>query len=369
MKNIDIIIKKIDKNIEKFGNDYPASASVHNKYPLVKNVEWTTSFWTGMLWLAYEVTKEEKYKKLAQVHCLDFENRLVKGIEIDTHDLGFLYTLSCVANYKITKNEKYKEVAIKSADKLISRYSDKAKIIQAWGDLKDPKQQGRMIIDCNMNLPLLYWATEVTGNKIYKEIAYNHAKQAQKYIVREDNSTYHTYYFDINTGEGKYGDTHQGYDDNSCWTRGEAWGIYGFLLSYIHTGDESFLETSIELSKYFIKHMDKEDVIEFDFQSPLKPKIYDSSAMAITLTAFIDLVKYVNDKNLVEEIKKAIELMMKILDEKAFDKNVENEGVLKLSTYNYNENRGINEFNIWGDYYYFEALCKLSNIDYKNYWL
>lgn len=369
MESVDIIIKKIDKNIEEFGLKYPGSSSTNLKYPLVENTEWTTSFWTGMLWLAYDLTKDEKYSSLAKKHSLDFENRIDNEIETDTHDLGFLYSLSCVADYKITKDSKAKEIALKAADKLVSRYSEKAEIIQAWGDLNNPKQQGRMIIDCNLNLPLLYWASSVTGNDEYKEKAYKHAKKAQKYIVRDDYSTYHTYYFDVNTGEAKYGDTHQGYADNSCWTRGQTWGIYGFLLSYIHTKDESFLETSIELSKYFIKHMDKEDVLEFDFQSPLRPKIYDSSAMAIALTAFVDLVEYIEDEKFKNEVLEASNLIMKILEEKAFDKDVDKEGVLRLSTYNYNENLGINEFNIWGDYYYFEALCKMKNRDYKNYWL
>ena len=195
-KSIEFVIGKIDENLEKFTHVFPSSASVDNVYQGVQNVEWTTSFWTGMLWLAYEFTGDDKYRKIAEIQLESFEKRIEQKKYTATHDLGFLYSLSCVAAYKLTDNEKAKEIALKAADELIIRYLPKAKIIQAWGDLSNEKQRGRMIIDCNMNLPLLYWASEVTGDKKYYDIAYNHAKQAQKYIVREDASTYHTYDMD-----------------------------------------------------------------------------------------------------------------------------------------------------------------------------
>ena len=114
-----------------------------------------------------------------------------------------------------------------------------------------------MIIDCLMNLPLLYFAAKMTGKQEYYEAAYNHAKQTQKYIVRENHTTFHMYYFDTETGEALYGKTQQGYSDDSCWARGQAWGIYGFTLSYLYTGDSSFLETAKMLLITLFKNYQK----------------------------------------------------------------------------------------------------------------
>jgi hypothetical protein len=106
-----------------------------------------------------------------------------------------------------------------AAEALLERFHEKAKIIQAWGDLADPEQAGRMIIDCNMNLPLLYWATEQTGDLRFADAAKAHVMQAATYLIREDASTFHTYYMDVKTGAPRYGNTQQGYADDSCWSR------------------------------------------------------------------------------------------------------------------------------------------------------
>jgi unsaturated chondroitin disaccharide hydrolase len=146
------------------------------------NTDWTASFWIGMLYLAYEYTSDEKYLDVIKVQLESFENRLKENIQLETHDIGFLYSLSCVAGYQVLDDKTARETAIKAADKLITRYHEKAKILQAWGDLSDPEQRGRMIIDCNINLPLLYFASRETGDRKYYDIAVNHAEQAAKYI-------------------------------------------------------------------------------------------------------------------------------------------------------------------------------------------
>lgn len=249
------VLKKIDANLYKYVDQFPSVNSFDLKYKTVDNVEWTCSFWTGMLWLAYEVTEDEKYLEVAKKNIESFKKRIEEKIETDTHDLGFLYTLSCVPAYKLTGDKEAREIALKAAEALYSRYNEKAKIIQAWGDLKDPEQQGRMIIDCNMNLPLLYWAALETGDKKYYEAARNHVEQAVKYIVRQDASTFHTYYMDTKTGNPKYGNTHQGFSDDSCWARGQAWGIYGFPLSYIYTKEDDLLDVAKRVTNYFLNRM------------------------------------------------------------------------------------------------------------------
>lgn len=149
----------------------------------------------------WEITGDSKYRQAAERFITSFAHRLVNRIETDTHDLGFLYSLSCVNVWQLTGNAAARDIALHAAEMMMQRYNPTAGIIQAWGDLTDPEQQGRMIIDCNMNLPLLYWASEQTGNLVFADAALSHAMQAAKYIVRPDASTYHTYYIDVVTGE------------------------------------------------------------------------------------------------------------------------------------------------------------------------
>ena len=187
-------LELIRRHLTEFGEQFPAETCVDGFYPLTGNVEWTTSFWTGQLWLAWEMSGDEAFRALAERHVRSFGLRIAGREDTNTHDLGFLYTLSCVAAWRLTGNRDARGFALLAAEALLERFHEKAQIIQAWGDLTDPAQAGRMIIDCNMNLPLLYWATEQTGDRRFADAAEAHVRQAAKYLIREDASTFHTYY-------------------------------------------------------------------------------------------------------------------------------------------------------------------------------
>lgn len=367
---ISKVIKKVDIMMENFGEKFPFSSSTNGKYELIENIEWTTSFWTGMLWLAYEHTGENKYRELAEKHIISFKERIErKGTDVQHHDLGFLYTLSCVAGYKLVGSELGRSAAIEAAEYLITRYHEKAGIIQAWGDLNDPTQQGRMIIDCNLNLPLLYWASEVTKDDKYKNIAYKHVKNAQKYIIREDSSTFHTFYIDIQDGTPKYGKTHQGAADDSCWARGQAWGVYGFPLSYKYTEDASLLETTKKLTNYFLNRLPDDLVCYWDLiftDGSKEPR--DSSSCAIVVCGLLEMIKYlpVTDPER-EAYTDVVFSIMRSLNKKYVSEDNSQDGVLLHSTYALPQNIGIDEFCSWGDYYYFEALIRMKK-SWKMYW-
>jgi unsaturated chondroitin disaccharide hydrolase len=368
-KAIQHVLAKIDQNLELFTHKVPRPASINGVYPAIDNVDWTASFWVGMLWLAYEVTGDEKYRKVAEIQLQSFKERLEKRIEVDHHDIGFLYTLSCVSAYKLTGNELAKNTAIEAADLLLERYFEKAGIIQAWGNLNDPKQRGRMIIDCNMNLPLLYWASEVTGDNKYRIAAYNHVKQAAKYIVREDSSTYHTFYMDTETGEPKYGTTHQGYADNSCWARGQAWGVYGFPLSYIHTKDWSLIELSIKLTNYFLNRLPEDNVCYWDLVFTEGTEERDSSAAAIAVCGIMEMLKYlpITNKYRVNYENAALSILESLAKNYTTEIDSESNGILMHGVYAKPQGNGIDESCIWGDYYYFEALVRAKK-DWNSYW-
>ncbi|MCX7708360.1 MAG: glycoside hydrolase family 88 protein [Clostridia bacterium] len=368
-KAIRYILKKIDENLEFFTYKFPAPASVNNVYPAIDNTDWTSSFWTGMLWLAFEVTREARYRKAAEIQLESYKERIESRRETNTHDLGFLYTLSCVAAYKLTGNEEAKTIALKAADTLMERYFEKAGIIQAWGDLNDPEQRGRMIIDCCMNLPLLYWAADITGERKYYDAAYSHAIQAAAYIIREDASSFHTYYMDIETGAPRYGKTHQGFSDQSCWTRGQAWGLYGFALGYVYNRDGEILALNKKVINYFINRLPKDYVAYWDLIFTEGNEEKDSSGTAIAACGMLEMAKHLPLTDPYKRIYEnaALKIVKSLTDNYTSQSYPASNGVLLHAVYGKPQGAGVDECNIWGDYCYFEALVRLTR-DWKLYW-
>src|SRR5699024_5866028 len=161
-EEINFVLTKIRDNIPNFYHKVPWAASKDLVYEATPNNYWTSGFWIGMLLLAKEITDSSEFDDVISVQINSFQERLANQIELETHDIGFLYTLSAVADYKVNGNERSKQMAIDAADALMVRYNEKIGIIQAWGNLDDVQESGRMIIDCLMNLSLLYFASEKT---------------------------------------------------------------------------------------------------------------------------------------------------------------------------------------------------------------
>lgn len=260
---IDLVIKQIDANMEYFKEKFPSSATKNNQYGIIENIEWTDGFWTGLLWLAYEYTGDEKYRELADKNVASFKNRVEKDIELDHHDLGFLYSLATVSGYKLTGSEDAREASIKAANKLISRYQEKGEFIQAWGELGS-KDHYRFIIDCLLNIPLLYWASDETGDAKYRNIANKHFVTSCNNVIRDDASAFHTFYMDNETGKPLRGVTRQGYSDDSAWARGQAWGVYGIPLNYRYTRNESCFNLYEGMTNYFLNRLPKDNVCYWD---------------------------------------------------------------------------------------------------------
>ena len=279
-------------NLKDFTDFFQSPNTKQGFYWQTENVEWTTGFWTGVVWLAYELTKDDEFKKTGEVHVDSFLNRIQKKIDVNNHDMGFLYSLSCVAAYKLCGNEKGKEAAILAADHLLTRYRENGEFIQAWGNVGNPKDY-RLIIDCLLNLPLLYWATEATGNPEYAEKACKHIHTAMQCVLREDHSTYHTYYIDPETGKPSHGVTHQGNRNGSAWARGQAWGVYGVALSYRYQKNPEYIQMFRDVTDYFIEHL-PDDLIpywDFDFDTgSTEPR--DSSSSPIAICGIYEMLPY-----------------------------------------------------------------------------
>lgn len=366
---IENAIKQIDKNIVYFRDDFPSSATKNNKYEIIDNIEWTDGFWTGLLWLAYEYTNNEKYRAVAERNIESFKNRVDKNIELDHHDLGFLYSLSCVSGYKLTGSEIAKEAAIKAADKLISRYQEVGEFIQAWGELGN-QDHYRFIIDCLLNIPLLYWAAEETGYNRYREIADKHFVTSCNNVIRDDASAFHTFYMDNETGKPLKGVTRQGYSDSSAWARGQAWGIYGIPLNYKNTKNESCFNLYKGMTNYFLNRLPEDNVCYWDLIfGDGDDQSKDSSAAAIAVCGMHEMNKYIPEIDEDKEVYKyAMHNILRSLIKNYTNTDIE-EGkpVLLHGVYSWHSGKGVDEGNIWGDYFYLEALMRFYK-DWELYW-
>ena len=361
---IAFVLKRIDENLEKFTEKFPSPDSRNYVYREFPNYEWTPGFWTGMIWLAYELTGDEKYRKVAEFQLKSYRDRMIERVCIDTHDIGFIYSLSCVAAYKITGNESAKETALMAADHLITRFHEKGKFIQAWGKM-GAEGSRRLIIDCLLNIPFLFWATEVTGDPKYRYVAENHLKTALSVVVRPDYTTHHTYFFDPETGAPLYGRTVQGYSDDSCWARGQAWGVSGTALNYKYVQDESIIEMHKNLVNKFIEKLPSDYVPYWDMDfTPEDNQPRDTSAAAIAACGILEMSKYYTDEAHLECVSN---MMNALIDNYFTDKISGANGILSDGMYNCKEGSKP-ESTLWGDYFFFEALARLKKPEIKLYW-
>ena len=188
-------ISLVRRNFVTFNGMFPSYGDNDISYNLTENKNWLAAFWTGLLWLISSETKDAQDVANARSLLPTFVNRLDQNIRLN-HDIGFLFILSARAQWQLTDDESAYKLALRGAEALASRYLETGQYIQAWGDIDDKDEGGRFIIDCMMNLPLLLWAHRETGNVRYRDIAIAHAKTTQKYLIRDDFSTYHTYFLD-----------------------------------------------------------------------------------------------------------------------------------------------------------------------------
>ena len=364
-------VKKIDFALPTFTDKFPSHSSVNNVYTPVENTSgWNTGFWTGILWHAYELTGDEKYKKVALGQIPSYNYRIKNKLGVNHHDMGFVFSLSCVAAYKLAGSEEGKEAAILAADNLISRYKENGKFIQAWGNVDDPKDN-RLIIDCLLNIPLLYWATEVTGDKKYDEMAWNHFNTTVGVCCRADASTYHTYYFDPDTGLPTRGVTHQGAFDESAWARGQAWGVYGPMLTRTYKESDDAVKVFSATANYFLNHLPEDYIPFWDLcfsDGDNEPR--DTSSAAIAVCGMLEAIKHIDkDDERYAIYKGAVARIMSSLIDNYLTKDVpESNGLLLHATYAKPQGIGIDEMNIWGDYFYMEALHRMLDPEWKLYW-
>jgi unsaturated chondroitin disaccharide hydrolase len=354
----DLCVRKTRLNIQRLA-DEPKSAAwaadgdyFNFKEGFYEIGNWTSSFFTGMALLAWRETEDDYF--LDQVLRLAPHYReKVFTHHMDTHhDLGFLYSLFSVALHKLTGAGEHREVGLRAAELLAQRFNPKGNFIRAWGRMDEiestvgnekMRTDNMAIIDSLMNLPLLFWATNETGETRFKEIAERHAGTCLHCFIRSDYSVNNIYRFDPQTGS-PLGDPNTSY-----WARGAAWAIYGFALAYGYTRSDRYLQASVRLARQFIAHLDDELVPWNDFHERAHPKrLRDASAGAIAICGFQELARHRAADGEILGAKNALLERLCSDDYVNFDDNCF--GVQKRGV------SGVDGYTSWGDYFLMEAL-------------
>lgn len=320
---------------------------------------WTNGFWGGMMWLMYHETGNKKYAEIAKLseekldQCFDDYYGL-------HHDVGFMWLCTAAADYRLTKNADSRKRALHAANLLAGRYNPIGKFIRAWNGMETSDTRGWAIIDCMLNIPLLYWASEETEDPRFKQIAMLHADTTMENFVRPDGSCEHIVEFDPYIG-GKvktYGG--QGYENGSSWTRGQTWALYGFMMSYIHTEKTEYLNTAKKVAHYFIANIPENGIIPLDFRQPEEDPWEDSTAAAIAACGLIEIARAVPEKEKRLYLNAAIKLL-KTLEETRCIWGKESDGIIENGSEAYHSLKHLNI--IYGDYFFMEAIFKLNGTD------
>lgn len=371
---------QVERQLPVFTDAFPGAAGEHNFYKPGPNTNWTTGFWTGEVWLAYEHEKEEEKRaqllRAGNAQIMSFYERIKAHREVDHHDMGFLYSPSCVAGWKLTGSACGRAAAILAAKQLITRFQPVGRFLQAWGEMS-ARDNYRFIIDCLLNLPLLYWATDETGDPVYREIAEQHIHTAMAHVIRSDGSTWHTVFMNPETGVFDHGATCQGYRDGSAWARGQAWGVYGTAMAYRYTKRTEYITYFRRVTAYFLAHL-PEDLCPFwdltfgNGDEAEEPR--DSSSAAIAACGLLEMSKYLKGDEAEACIRTARRLLKALIDGyEVKDPAISNGQLLhgtysKKSPYNTCTPEGVDACVIWGDYFFMEALTRALKPDWASYW-
>lgn len=339
----------------------PRNSEPDGTLNLVPSKDWTSGFFPGELWFLYEYTQNNFWKKKAQQHTDILEKEKMNG---STHDMGFKVYCSFGNGYRLTQDEHYKEVLLQSARTLAMRFKPAAGIIRSW-DHSTAKWLCPVIIDNMMNLELLFWATKESKDSTFYRIAVDHARTTMKHHFRPDFSSYHVIDYDTITGQVLKKNTHQGFADESAWSRGQAWALYGYTMCYRETRLPEFLEQAQNIEKYLFTHPNMpEDLIPYwDFDAPGIPdEPRDVSAATIIASALYELSLYDPEKG--ERYRSNADKIIENLTKHYRATLKKNNGFLLLhSTGTKPTNTEVDVPIVYADYYFIEALMRKNKLE------
>lgn len=338
----------------------PRSTDEKGKIIVKNSRDWTSGFFPGSLWYLYEATDDASLKENAQLFTSRIEReKNNKG----THDLGFMLYCSFGNGFRLTHDQKYAETLLTGAKSLISRYNPKIGCIQSWN--ANEKWQYPVIIDNMMNLEFLMWAFTYSHDSTYYKIAVSHADHTMKNHYRPDYSTYHVVSYDTITGKPEKKQNHQGLADESAWSRGQSWGLYGYTMMYRYTKLDRYLQQAKHIAAFLMHHpnlpADKIPYWDYDVKSKEEPR--DASAGALMASALIELSQYV-DKKTAKEYTTMAETQIRSLSSPQYlaDLGQNNNFILKHSVGSKAHNSEVDVPLVYADYYYIEAMLRYKQL-------
>ncbi len=365
---VTIEYNRIFYNAEQKISSLVGEVSNHSKYPrsinsngttkLVSAGDWTSGFFPGSLWYMYENTGVDKYKMYAENWTNSIEPQ---KNNTGTHDLGFMLYCSFGNGFRLASPPNYSNILVTTANSLMTRVNSTVGCMKSWDWAT--QWEYPVIIDNMMNLELLFWASKQTGDSKYYYAAVEHANTTIANHFRIDNSSYHVVNYDKIDGSVKSKETHQGYNDESDWARGQAWGLYGYTMSYRETNDPVFLEQAEKIASFIMNNpnMPSDLIPYWDFKDPIistNPSSVprDVSAATIVASALIELSVLTTDAKYMVFASKTLNNLS--LPEYTTALSSNNNFVLSHSTGNKPGNSEVNTSLNYADYYYLEALTR-----------
>lgn len=326
-------------------------------WSLINIYDWTSGFWPGILWYDYENTQDPGIKEKA-IHYTESLSPLLDLKYMGDHDLGFQLFCSFGNAYRLTHNEKYKEILLKGAEKLAGFYNKKVGTILSWPHMVQKMNwPHNTIMDNMMNLEILFWASKNGGDKKFYDIALSHAKVTKDNQFRPDGSCYHVAVYDTITGKFIKGLTNQGYNDESMWARGQAWAIYGYTMVYRETKDKKFLRFLEKITDLYLRKLPDDYVPYWDFCDPSIPNApRDASSAAIVASGLLELSQLEDNVSKRKTYFKAAVHMLNTLSSDKYIGGSKKPAFILHATGNYPSGYEIDAAINYADYYYIEAL-------------
>ena len=370
---IEKACNKLLSNLDMYKQGFPKNMVYGNglKYEFDENKNWECGLYTGTFLLAYELSGNEEFLNLVKEHIPTYEERFDKKIGFNDHDYGFAFSPSVISYHKLTGDKASRELALRAAEYFYEvGYSKKGGFIPRLLFCNDDFGC-RTMMDTMFNIPFYFWAWEETGNKDYFNAGHSQAKITRDYLIREDGSSYHHYRFDPETHKPVAGITFQGNRDESTWTRGHAWGVYGFPIAYDYTKDESLMEVHKDVVAFMLNNLPKDNVLYWDYDftdGSGEPR--DTSANIISACGLLEAIKFMDDDAPEKEIYKNAAMIMieAVIDGYTGDIGEDYDGLLWGAT-------GARKFDLcidgcapYADYFYLEALLRLKKPGWKRYW-
>ena len=333
--------------------DYIPYSTENGQWKPVHIHWWTNGFWPATMWQMYLATKDDMFRdeairteKMLDVNLEDFE-----GL---SHDVGFMWLIQSGVRYALEGNKDSYARTMRAVQHLACRYNPNG-FIRAWNG---EGREGWAIVDCMMNLPLLYWASEVSGDPRFRLIAMKHADTAMDVFVRPDGSCNHIIIFDAETGEVLDNPGGQGYESGSSWSRGQAWALYGFTLSYLHTGKQEYLDTAKRVANYFISQITDDYIPRCDFRQPAKPVLKDNTAGAVAAAGLLVLSQQLPELEAVTYYDVAVK-MLRAMEREDINWELNDPALLQRCTAAYHDIPGRHITMNYADYYFVEAINML----------